>query len=111
MDQTRGIHKIMVAMTNFLLAADKAQNPASSLMMFAVLIGLFYFMMIRPEQKRRKKMQETRSALKKGDRVVAMGILAKIHQVKDKTVVLEHVDGSQTEMLKASVSEIQKDES
>jgi preprotein translocase subunit YajC len=99
----------MLQTINFLLAADKAQNPASSMIMFAVLIGLFYFMMIRPEQKRRKKMLETRSALKKGDTIVAMGVVAKVHEVKDKTVVLEHVDGSQTEMLKASVSEIQKD--
>jgi preprotein translocase subunit YajC len=72
---------------------------------FGVLF--FYFLLWRPEQKRRKAAEKLRSSMKKGDRVTAMGIIGTIVRVEEKSVVLKMIDGSKIEMLKAAVSEVQ----
>lgn len=102
----------------FLLAtsavfADEAAAPASqsnltqTLVMIGFAVVFFYFILWRPEQKRRKTLERTRSSLKKGDRVTAMGILGKIVRVNDNSVILEMVDHSQIEVLKAAITEVQ----
>jgi len=62
--------------------------------------------MWRPEQKRRKQMDELRNALKKGDRVTAMGIIGTVVKVKEETVILEMYDGSKVEFLKAAINDV-----
>ncbi len=79
----------------------------STLMMFGVAIVFFYFILWRPEQKRRKSAEEMRSALKKGDRVTAMGILGRIDRLTEQTVILKMIDGSKIEMLRGSITEVQ----
>jgi preprotein translocase subunit YajC len=78
-----------------------------TLLMIGLAVVFFYFILWRPEQKRRKKMQSLRDSMKKGDRVTAMGIVGTVHEIKDKTVVLASVDGSKIEMLKGAISEIE----
>ncbi len=77
----------------------------------AIMLGLlavfFYFLMYRPEQKRRKAAEALRASLKKGDRVTAMGIIGTIHQVKESTVILNLVEGAKIEILKAAITEAQ----
>ena len=61
-----------------------------SLLPFVLIIGVFYFVMWRPEGKRLKEHQAMLSALKKGDEVILMGgIYGKVHEVSGKQVVLE----------------------
>ena len=61
-----------------------------NIVMIVLLIGIFYFFMIRPQQKRQKKAREFRDSLKEGDSVItAGGIHGKIRGIKDTTVVLE----------------------
>ena len=56
-----------------------------------------YFMMIRPEKKRRKKEQAMLASLKKGDRVCTIGgIYATIESIKDDTITLSVGKGDQT---------------
>ena len=56
-----------------------------------------YFMMIRPEKKRRKKEQDMLASLKKGDRVCTIGgIYATIENIKDDTITLSVGKGDQT---------------
>lgn len=78
--------------------------------MSLVLIGLafvfIYLMMWRPEQKRRKALDEQRNALKKGDRVNAMGIVGTVLRLQEHTVILKMYDGSKIEMLKAAISDV-----
>lgn len=89
-------------------AAPNAQGSmVSTLMMIGVAIVFFYFILWRPEQKRRKEAEKMRSALKKGDRVTAMAIIGTIDRMTDHTVVLKMVDGSKIEMLKAAITEVQ----
>lgn len=64
-----------------------------SLVMLAVLLAVFYFMLIRPERNRKKKAEELRSSLKKGDKITTIGgIVGTIVQVGEDTVVIETSD-------------------
>lgn len=74
--------------------------------MIGVALAFFYFMLWRPEQKRRKEMEAQRSALKKGDRVTAMGIIGTVVKVQENTVILKMYDGSQVEFVKGAINEI-----
>ena len=62
----------------------------STLIMIVVLFAIMYFMMIRPENKRKKAMDQMRSALKKGDKIVTIGgIMGTIVRVTDESIVIE----------------------
>ena len=76
-------------------------------MMIGVALVFFYVILYRPEQKRRKAAEAMRSALKKGDRVTAMGIIGRIDRMTDHTVILKMVDGAKIEMLKAAITDVQ----
>lgn len=60
-----------------------------------VLLGvIFYFFMIRPENKRRKAVATMQSSLEKGDRVVTIGgIHGRIHALENETVTLINDEG------------------
>src|SRR5437867_4099604 len=60
-----------------------------TIIMIAIAIVFFYFILWRPEQKRRKAMEQQRSAMKKGDRVTAMGIVGTLFKIQDKSVILK----------------------
>src|SRR5689334_9958601 len=62
--------------------------------MIAIAMVFFYFILWRPEQKRRKALNDQRNSMKKGDRVIAMGIVGTIVKIDDQTVVLKMVDDS-----------------
>ena len=69
------------------------EGAPSSIIMLVVLIAVFYFMLIRPENKRKKKAQEMRDSLKKGDTITTIGgIVGKIVMVKPDTIVIETSD-------------------
>ncbi len=95
------------------LLADEAAAPAKennmlqTLIMIGVALLFFYFILWRPEQKRRKTMQKQRESLKKGDQVTAMGIIGTVCQIKDNSLVLRMIDGAKIEMLKAAITDVQ----
>jgi preprotein translocase subunit YajC len=98
------------------LSADEPQAPVvisadQGFMQTLVMVGLallfFYFILWRPEQKRRKTMETQRSAMKKGDKVTAMGIVGTVSKIKEDTVVLRMIDGGEVEFLKAAISDVQ----
>ncbi len=62
----------------------------SSILMIVVMIALFYFMLIRPENKRKKQAEEMRNSIKKGEKITTIGgMVGKVVQVNDSTVVFE----------------------
>lgn len=64
-------------------------NPWSSLIMIVALIAIFYFFMIRPQQKKQKKIREFREGIKTGDRVItAGGIHGKVTSIKEDTFTI-----------------------
>jgi preprotein translocase subunit YajC len=101
----------LVSLTTFIAdeapQASGASSYISTLLMIGLAIVFFYFMILRPEQKRKKKAEAQRSAMKKGDRVTAVGIVGTVYKIQDQTVILEMVDGAKIEVLKAAISDIQ----
>ncbi|MBR4017246.1 MAG: preprotein translocase subunit YajC [Oscillospiraceae bacterium] len=58
--------------------------------MLLIMIGVFYFMLIRPENKRKKEAEQMRSAIKNGDQVTTIGgIVGTVVDVKSDKFVLE----------------------
>lgn len=70
-------------------ATTNAQSPWGSIIMIVAMIAIFYFLMIRPQQKKQKEMRKFREGLKVGDRVItAGGIHGKISAVKEDTFTI-----------------------
>lgn len=62
----------------------------SSILMIVVMIAIFYFLLIRPENKRKKQAEEMRSSIRKGERITTIGgMVGKVVQVNDSTIVFE----------------------
>ena len=78
-------------MINFLTATvDASAGLGSTIIMMGVMLGVFYFMLIRPENKRKKEAEQMRSAVKTGDHVTTIGgITGTVVSVKDEKFVLE----------------------
>ncbi|WP_418792249.1 preprotein translocase subunit YajC [Phosphitispora sp. TUW77] len=72
---------------------------------FAVLVAIFYFMLIRPQQQRRKQHQRTVESLEPNVRVTTIGgIIGTVTKVKEKTIILKVADNVNIEVLKSSVA-------
>jgi preprotein translocase subunit YajC len=85
--------------------------PMDMLIQFLPLVGLvilFYFLMIRPQQRRMKSHQTMLAALKRGDNVVlSSGVQGKIVRVEDADVGVEIATGVTVKVRKAMISEVQ----
>ena len=79
-----------------------------SIIMMVVLIAVFYFLLIRPENKRKKQAQDMRNSLKKGDTITSIGgIVGKVVQVNEGTIVIEtSEDRVRMELTKWAVSTV-----
>lgn len=87
-----------------LQAAGQANGGWSGMIMIVVLIAIFYFLMIRPQQKKQKEIKKFRDNLKKGDRVItAGGIYARIKEIKPNTMLLSIANDVVIEIDKGSV--------
>ena len=65
-------------------------ESTSMIVMIVLMFAIMYFLMIRPENKRKKKAQEMRDSLKKGDVITSIGgIVGKIVQVNKDTIIIE----------------------
>lgn len=83
-------------------------NP---LIMIGLMIVMFYFLLIRPQQKQRKEQQARVAALKSGDKVVTTaGIHGIVHNVKDNTVVVKVAEGTMIEFDKMAITTVAKKE-
>ena len=65
----------------------------SGMIMIVAMHAILYFLMIRPENKRKKQAEEMRNSLKKGDQITTIGgIVGRIVMVNDDTIVIETSD-------------------
>lgn len=96
--------------TAFLLLDAPAAQAPSPIAQFAPLIFIaviFYFLLIRPQQKQRKEQQALIAALKTGDKVVtSSGIYGLISNVKETTVTLKIADNVKIEIDKAAIATV-----
>ena len=74
---------------------------------FVAIIAIFYFLIIRPQNKKQKETQKMLSALKKGDRIVTIGgIHGVIQTVKESTVIVKVDDGIKLEFSRSAISTV-----
>lgn len=87
-------------------AAGQA-SPYGSLVMLAIMFAIFYFLLIRPQQKRAKEHQELLANLQKGAEVETNGgIIGKIHNIADDTVTLQVADNVRIKFRKSAIQQV-----
>jgi len=69
---------------------QQTMGLGSPLIMMVLMIAIFYFMLIRPENKRKKEAEQMRSSVKTGDKIVTIGgIVGTVVNVKENRIVIE----------------------
>ena len=81
-------------------------DMTTTIVMLVLMIGVFYFMLIRPENKRKKEAEQLRSSIKNGDQVITIGgISGTIVDVKEDRFVIETgADRVRIELMKWALS-------
>ena len=91
-------------------AAPAADNPMGSIMgnpliLMVLMVGIFYFLLIRPQQKKAKEHKALLDNLKKGDRIITSGgIIGTIINIDDQLVNVEIADKVRIEMARPSIA-------
>lgn len=102
----------MNSLVVFLQAAEGPAGAWGTIAMFGLIIVVFYFFMIRPQQKKQKAVQEAREAMKVGDKVItAGGVHGKIKEIGDTHFLIEVAEGVKIKIDKASVFAISENAS
>jgi preprotein translocase subunit YajC len=79
-------------------------QSAMSILLIVLMIGLLYFMMIRPQQKRMRQQMELMNSLKVGDDVMtSSGIYGSVSEVEEDTVILEVAEDVHVRMAKNAI--------
>ena len=92
-------------------AAGQPVSPLVQLIPFALVLAIFYFVILLPMRNRQKKVQEFQSSLKVGDRVITTGgIYGHIAKVNDQSVKLQIADKLQIEVSRAAIGGYQGQE-
>ena len=88
--------------------AGAGTGMGSTIMMIVLMIAIFYFLMIRPENKRKKQAEEMRNSLKKGDWLTTIGgVYGRVVSITDRTVVIEtSEDRVRVEFLKSAIGQV-----
>ncbi len=89
-----------------------AGSPAASLLSFAPFIAimvLFYFLMVHPQSKEKKKREEMLGGIQRGDRVLTRGgIYGTVADIKEQVLILKISDNSKVEVDRGYVETVQK---
>ncbi|MGA0344624.1 MAG: preprotein translocase subunit YajC [Arenicellales bacterium] len=88
-------------------AGGEAGGSLFSLLPLVVIFVLFYFLLIRPQQKRAKQHKEMVAALKKGEEIVTNGgLLGKVTDVDDNFVTVEIASGLNVRIQRQAVAQV-----
>ncbi len=88
-------------------ATDSGLASIVSIAPLILIFVVFYFLMIRPQQKRMKTLQNAIAAVKKGDSVItAGGLVGKVTRVEDAFVEVEIATGVKVKVVKATIAEV-----
>jgi preprotein translocase subunit YajC len=89
-------------------AGGGSQNFLVTLLPFAAIIAIFYFLIIRPQNKKQKETQKMLAALKKGDRIVTIGgIHGTIQNVREGSVIVRIDDNVKVEFSRSAISSVE----
>jgi preprotein translocase subunit YajC len=86
------------------LSPDQAANPLISLIPFALVLAIFYFVILLPMKKKQKKVQEFLGALKVGDKVVTSGgLFGSIAKLGDQSVQIQIAPNVRVDVSRAAI--------
>jgi preprotein translocase subunit YajC len=111
--------KFATAFADTATTAATAAAPAASgqpstlgmLLPFVLMFGVFYFLMIRPQQKKMKDHESLVTSLQKGEEVITnSGIFGKIHGIADKFITLEVDNNVRIKVLKTQIATVLRGE-
>ncbi len=91
------------------MQGQEAPSPLVSLMPIILIFGIFYFLLIRPQQKKQKEHQKMLGELKKNDEVITTGgVHGTIVNVKENTFMVRVDDNVKLEISKSAVTGLKK---
>jgi preprotein translocase subunit YajC len=101
----------MTAATDSIFLLTAAQGGMGFWLMqlapFALIIVVFYFLLIRPQQQRVKKHREMVDSLRRGDEVVTSGgFIGKVTKITDAEATVEIAEGVRVKVIKQTISEV-----
>lgn len=89
---------------------DSGSGITSTLVMFALIFLIFYFMIIRPQQKRQKERQKMLDAVKKGDKIITGGgVHGTIVGIEEKTVLVQIADNVKVKVERSSITAVTRE--
>ena len=92
-------------------ASGQGSGGFLGLVPFALILGIFYFLILMPMKNRQKKVQTFQGGLKTGDKIITTGgIYGRITKVNDKSVQLEIADKVRIEVARAAIGGYQGQE-
>jgi preprotein translocase subunit YajC len=98
-------------MTSIFLFFQGGLGALGGLLPMVLIIAVFYMLLIRPQQKRQRELQETISQLKAGDRVVTTGgVIGTITTVRDTSFLIRSADKSILEIARTAVAGVDEEE-
>lgn len=84
---------------------QSALGPLVQILPFLLIFAVFYFLIIMPQRKRQQQLQATIASLKAGDKIITTGgIIAKIAEVRDNSLLIRTADKSILEISRAAVA-------
>lgn len=87
--------------------APQQQNMLMSVVPFVLIIAIFYFFIIRPQNKKQKETEKMINALKKGDKIVTIGgIHGVVASTKEKTVIVKVDSNTSIEFNRSAVAAV-----
>src|SRR2546428_1210978 len=100
----------ILLMTAFLTMFQGGLGALGGLLPMLLIIGVFYILLIRPQQQRQRQLQQTISELKAGDRVVTTGgVIGTITSVKDTSFLIRSADKTILEIKRSAVAGIDEE--
>jgi len=89
-------------------APNSTGSMVSTIVMFGAVFAIFYFMIIRPQNKKQKAVAQMLAAVKKGDKIITIGgVHGVVSSVKDKTVVIKVDDSAKIEFSKSAIASVE----
>lgn len=98
-------------MTTLLMMFQGGLGALGGLLPMILIIGVFYMLLIRPQQKRQRELQQTIAGLKAGDKVVTTGgVIGTITTVRDTSFLIRSADKSILEIARSAIAGIEAEE-
>ena len=97
-------------MQTLLILFQGGLGGLAQLLPLVLIIGVFYVLLIRPQQKRQRQLQETIASLKIGDRVITNGgIIGVITTVRDSSFIIRSADKTILEVARTAIADLDRE--